>query len=271
MPDSEHSYALADRDAAPLFGRVVCGVDATEASQEAARQAATLAGRGGRVVLVRVGLVPGDQPEYDAAMESAIDLAEDLGAAPSAEVSVGHDPVDELLEHAGPGDLLVVGSHGYSQPQGILVGSVTTALLHRAKSPVLVARPAPGARPFPREILVASDGSPASGEAVRLAASIASRHRARVSHLHAGSAEAECRRVLSQETVLLGEATGAAPAVLMEDGPAQKTIVEQARDRDCSLVMIGSRGLSGISSLGSVSEKVGHSAPCSVLVAHPPA
>jgi nucleotide-binding universal stress UspA family protein len=165
----------------------------------------------------------------------------------------------------------VVGSHGFSQPQGILIGSVTTGLLHRARTPVLVARAAPGARPFPREILVASDGSPASSEAVRLAAAIARRHRARVTHLHTGSVDADRRRVLDEETALLTEATGAAPATLTEDAPAQKAIADEARERGCSLVLIGSRGLSGISSLGSVSEKVGHGAPCSVLVAHPPA
>jgi nucleotide-binding universal stress UspA family protein len=274
MPDttsSQHFYALADRDAEPLFGRVVCGLDPTEASQEAARQAAALAGPGGRVVFVRVGLVPGDQPEYDAAIEGAIRVAEDLGADPTAELSDGHDPAAELLEHVGPGDLLVVGSHGYSQPQGILIGSVATSLLHRAKTAVLIARAAPSARPFPRELLVASDGSPESREAVGLAGSIARRHHARLTHLHAGSADADRRHALTEEAMWLEEATGSAPTVLMEDGSAHETIVARARERRCSLVLLGSRGLSGLSSLGSVSERVGHGAPCSVLVAHPPA
>jgi nucleotide-binding universal stress UspA family protein len=37
------------------------------------------------------------------------------------------------------------------------------------------------------------------------------------------------------------------------------------------LLVVGSRGLHGIRALGSVSERVAHKAPCSVLVVRPPA
>jgi nucleotide-binding universal stress UspA family protein len=153
----------------------------------------------------------------------------------------------------------------------MLSGSVATRLLHRAESPVLIARTAPTARPFPRELLVASDGSPASQEALRLAGAIARRYHGDVSHLHAGIADAERRRALSEEAVALEEATGTPPVVLMEEGPAHEAIVTRTRERQCSLVILGSRGLGGLRALGSVSERVGHDAPCSVLVVRPPA
>ena len=41
------------------------------------------------------------------------------------------------------------------------------------------------------------------------------------------------------------------------------------RDQDCDLVVVGSRGLQGVKSLGSVSERIAHQATCSVLVVRP--
>ena len=46
-------------------------------------------------------------------------------------------------------------------------------------------------------------------------------------------------------------------------------IVETAAREDASLVVIGSRRVGGVRALGSVSERVVHEAPCSVLVVRP--
>lgn len=50
-------------------------------------------------------------------------------------------------------------------------------------------------------------------------------------------------------------------------------IAEFAGSTQASLVVIGSRGMTGLKALGSVSERVAHRAPCSVLIvrraAHP--
>ena len=52
-------------------------------------------------------------------------------------------------------------------------------------------------------------------------------------------------------------------------GQPAHTIVHVAEEHRCDLIVIGSRGLSGIKSLllGSVSERVAHLAHCSVLIA----
>ena len=63
--------------------------------------------------------------------------------------------------------------------------------------------------------------------------------------------------------------TGAEPLVLAEQAPAHKAIVAAAATIDATLVVIGSRGLAGVHALGSVSERVAHEAPCSVLVLRP--
>ncbi len=55
---------------------------------------------------------------------------------------------------------------------------------------------------------------------------------------------------------------------VIEEGDAGRAIVEKAREIGADLVVVGSRGLSGVTSflMGSVSTHVVHAAPCSVLV-----
>ncbi|MDP2859925.1 MAG: universal stress protein [Bacillota bacterium] len=55
---------------------------------------------------------------------------------------------------------------------------------------------------------------------------------------------------------------------VIEQGDAGRLIVAKARDAGADLVVVGSRGLSGVTSLlmGSVSTHVVHASPCSVLV-----
>ncbi len=56
-------------------------------------------------------------------------------------------PVDQILEFVKehPTDLLIVGARGLSASRRLLLGSVSTGLVHLAPCPVLVARPGPRA------------------------------------------------------------------------------------------------------------------------------
>jgi nucleotide-binding universal stress UspA family protein len=166
-------------------------------------------------------------------------------------------------------DLISVGSHGSSRTAGILFGSVATAMAHYAPCCVLIARDAGEGETFPRVILHAGDGSPDSLEAAHLAGRLAARHEATLVTLHVrtgsdrGSGAAE-------ESVSMIEAGGPEPVIELADGAPQRRIVEVAGRIGASLIVVGSRGLTGLKALGSVSERVAHRAPCSVLVVRRP-
>ena len=161
-------------------------------------------------------------------------------------------------------DLVSVGSHGTSRPAGVLFGSVATAIAHHAPCSALIAREA--TEEFPRVILHATDGSPEALEAAKLAASIGARHGARVVSLCVDDDQDRGRAVVEESAALI-ERGGREPELRVERGSPDRQIVETASGIGAELIAIGSRGRTGLRALGSVSERVAHRAPCSVLIA----
>jgi nucleotide-binding universal stress UspA family protein len=165
-------------------------------------------------------------------------------------------------------DLVSVGSHGTSRAAGVLFGSVATAMAHHAPCSVLVAREAP-ADPFPRTIVHANDGSPESLDAALVAGRIAVRHDATLVTLHVADS-ASTGEGVAEGSVRLIESTGQRPVLRVAHGSPHRRIVEAANQTGASLIVMGSRGRTGLAALGSVSERVTHNASCSVLVVRRP-
>lgn len=104
----------------------------------------------------------------------------------------------------------------------------------------------------------------------RIAAYVAARLERGVVVVHAVGVESRSQRHhLDAQRERLGEALGVAPEVVIEaDRPADATL-GVARERHSSLIIMGSRRVGGVRALGSVSERVAHSARCSVLIIRP--
>lgn len=91
-----------------------------------------------------VHVPPPDRDLTDArqATEEAVaKIAADVGASPTTEISVlvGHAG-QALVRSAADADLLVVGSHGRSALECMLLGSVSSFAVHHARCPVAVIR-----------------------------------------------------------------------------------------------------------------------------------
>ncbi len=246
------------------------GVNGSRASVEAARQAAVIAGTTGELTLLAVAHERGgvfNRRHAREVLERTRHALPDAAPAPRLRTVSDEDTAGGLLAAAAEHDLLVVGGREHSRTLGILLGSIATAAVHRASVPVLVARPAPGPAPFPQEILLATTAAgadAATGVAVRLA----TRHVARVAIAACGTA-AIARHHVAEVVTTIQVATGVEPVVLGEPGSVPEAIVAAADVVGASVIVIGSRGRTGPAAVGSVSERVAHRAPCSVLVVRP--
>jgi len=262
----------------PPFGRIVCGIDGGRSSALAAEQAIALSGPGTALVFVCVREERGAGASHlstittaraETAVASAVATARDAGVDAAAEILAGHDPASVLVDEASRSDLLVVASHGSSRASGIAFGSTASAALHRATVPVLVARRPPAGVAFPERILVASDGSDGAQRAVELTARVGHTLGAQVYVLSVGHGREGDPSHVSLELADPTGALGRPPTVVREWGDPSEHILAIAASEQVALVVMGSRGLTGLRALGSVSERVAHRAPCSVLVARP--
>jgi nucleotide-binding universal stress UspA family protein len=136
----------------PLHAPVLVGIDCSPASELATAIAFDEASRRG------VGLTAlhawsdvamYDRPWLDWKSEGERSLAEYLAGwqerYPDVQVHrivVLDDPGPALLEESESAQLVVVGSHGRGGVTGMLLGSVSNAVIHAARAPVIVARPA---------------------------------------------------------------------------------------------------------------------------------
>jgi nucleotide-binding universal stress UspA family protein len=169
-------------------------------------------------------------------------------------------PVAKLLEEIERDEdtLVAVGSSGTGRLLGIVEGAVATEIVHEAACSVLVARPADNG--FPRHVLVGVDGSVESAAAYDAARYLAERFDAELHPLVAWGGKGVNGRLVT--AIIAGEHEN------RHEAPAH-ALTDAAERAD--LVVVGSRGLHGLRALGSVSERVAHSAACSALIVREPA
>jgi nucleotide-binding universal stress UspA family protein len=140
-----------------VYRHILVGVDGSDASAQAAEMAGRLALElGAKLTVVFARQLPAmpaspfgvtmDLDRYWEGQErlassQAAAVLDGLGVAWRLEVRTG-DPAVQLelgAEEAGA-DLVVVGARGHSAAHRLLLGSVSSRLLHQARRPVLVVR-----------------------------------------------------------------------------------------------------------------------------------
>jgi nucleotide-binding universal stress UspA family protein len=132
--------------------RIVVGYDGSEPAKRALRRAAALAGPDDDVVVVAVAeiharpvltegaqLDPSEIPRRRRELEEAKAFLAERGIA--AEVVLGQgDPGTVIVDVAGArnADLIIVGHRGLNPIERLLLGSVSSKVVHRADRDVLV-------------------------------------------------------------------------------------------------------------------------------------
>ncbi|ORW96887.1 universal stress protein [Mycolicibacter terrae] len=228
--------------------------------------------------------------QADAAQEilaracNVIEASRDGAAPPQVHSEVAYSQAVATLIGATKGSwMTVVGSTGLGAIGRLLLGSVSTSLIHHGYGPVAVIRTD---RDYAKDapVVVGIDGSPASETATALAFDEASRRGAPLVALHAwsdvgvlpilnmdrGDYERQGQEILAERLAGYQEQY---PDVSVErrvvcDQPARWLV--QAAEH-AQLVVVGSRGRGGFASqlLGSVSSAVVHAAGVPVIVVRP--
>ena len=134
---------------------VIVGVDRSPVSKRAARIAATIARFFGDVTVELEEVIPDPPPEasryftFDDPVETEherldqfAENLEPLAGHPVSATTASGDPADTLLaresDRPGKSTLIVVGARGFGAARRLLLGSVSTKLIHSGHSPLLV-------------------------------------------------------------------------------------------------------------------------------------
>lgn len=253
---------------ASIFETVLCAVDRSDESLEAARQAARILVPSGQLILASaIELEVAAQAGWAAAsvateLESDAETAlkratEEVSAVCPCETRLIDGPTEAGILDAVEKDaatLLVLGTHGHGRIAGILIGSLTTTLLHDVSCSVLIARAGRVDDGSPSSIVVGLDGSPESAAALGAALELRDRVGGTLRQVIAtGGRHVDHVAVVQDQ-----------PEIEVVDGKPVDALVEASDGAD--LLVVGSRGKHGMRALGSVSERVAHQARCSVLV-----
>ncbi|WP_322861240.1 universal stress protein [Mycobacterium europaeum] len=193
-------------------------------------------------------------------------------------------PVPTLVDLSNEADMVVVGSHGLGAVHRMLLGSVSSGLLHQARCPVAVVHSdaQAQARPVHDAVLLGIDGSPASELATAIAFEEASLRATSLVALHVwsdtdrtstSSIEESALRAAAEET-LAERLAGweerypdvSVTRIVEYDHPATHLL---ERSKLAQLVVVGSHGRGGFTGmlLGSVSAAVAQAARVPVVVA----
>jgi len=212
------------------------------------------------------------------------ELSEDLAAAdvPSEVVVVSGDPLTRIMETADSfGCSLIVTGIARDETLGrLLLGTTVEKLARQARQPVLVVKTRPR-KPY-RDVLVATDFSPGSRQALRAALQLVPNANLTLFHAYDvpfqgktapddaitrsfyNGAEKSAREFTAETPELAGKT----PQIVLEAGQPETVLSEYSFNHRSDLVVTGTHGRTGIlrTAIGSVAERLLESLPSDVLI-----
>ncbi|WIM70892.1 universal stress protein [Corynebacterium suedekumii] len=289
---------------------VVVAVDGSPASHNAVRWAANTANKRGIPLrlassytmpqfLYAEGMVPPQELFDDLQAETMekIDEARAIAHEVAPEIKIGHtiaegSPIDMLLEMAKESTMIVMGSRGLGGLSGMVMGSVSAAVVSHATCPVVVVREDNVVNESTKygPVVVGVDGSDVSQKATEIAFAEADARGAELVAVHtwmdmqvqaslAGLSAAQQqwedveREQIEMLTERLAPLTEKYPdvqvrKVITRDRPV-RALVENSEGSQ--LLVVGSHGRGGFKGmlLGSTSRALLQSAPCPMMVVRP--
>lgn len=283
--------------------RLLAATDLSARSERAIGRAAMLARQfQAEVILLHVvdadqpaALVEAEQRQADALLRAGVAaMPECKGLDPEILVRAGapfQAVVQAAQEHAV--DLVVVGAHRKAILRDVFVGTTAERIMRTGRQPVLMVNRQP-ATPYRRAVL-ASDTSEASARALQTAAALDYLEATDLSVVHGylpvakdvmGHAgidpkeidEHVARAGKDARNALVAFLTGCCAGLLskrlvVEEGPPFEVIRRAVERLDAELVVIGTRGHTGLKRLllGSVADEVLRNIECDVLAIPPQA
>jgi nucleotide-binding universal stress UspA family protein len=284
---------VPDRPARHLrFARILLATDGSPSSDHAVQWTAALAQVYGADVRAVTAVGPHGTYEYyrrarpellaqeealaQVTLDRALQNLATRGVTARAQLLHG-SPAKEIATAASESraDLVVLGSRGRGRMVRFMLGSTANGVKDLSPVSVLVARTKPPAT----RLLVPTDGSVASREAAGVAADLRRAWQAEARLLHAVPPPPwgplhEARAAYAQALHELDLETFHVPGFQLDvqfGRPADR-ILATARKGRHALILMGSRGISGVRSLvaGSVSNQVAHRSRASVLLIKDP-
>jgi universal stress protein E len=309
------------------LNRILVGIDLLQSRRgelsppvaEAVKQALWLAAKvSGQVTFLTAVDVPEEDELYtplgeharmvgqveaaaQAALNKLVEEAAGRGVKAASKVVPGQGWI-ELAREAidGKHDLVVVGTRNMGTIRRVLFGSTAIKLLHNCPGPVWVTKPQP--QPTPRNVLVASDFSQASDEALRLALTLGSSDGLKIHLIHvlerpyaqlwdAGLVEARGEELYRQQDrdaagkrlrdqlARVSQVAGISPPldanveVSVADGTpvADDAILRYIEAHQIDLLVMGTSARHGMAGVfvGNTAERLLTSVPCSLLAVKP--
>ncbi|APT89702.1 universal stress protein [Corynebacterium frankenforstense DSM 45800] len=289
---------------------IVVAVDGSKASHVAVRWAANTALKRGVPLrlassytmpqyLYAEGMVPPQELFDDLQAETMekIDEAREIAHQAAPDIKIGHtvaegSPIDMLLEMSKSVTMIVMGSRGLGGLSGMVMGSVSAAVVSHASCPVVVVREDNNVDETTKygPVVVGVDGSEVSQKATEFAFAEADARGAELVAVHTwmdmqvqaslaglSAAQQQWEEIEGEQKKLLDERLADLVAkypkvdvkkLITRDRPI-RALVDAAEG--AQLLVVGSHGRGGFKGmlLGSTSRALLQSAPCPMMVVRP--